>query len=290
MDSKKRNIIIVGGVIALLFLIPQLQSYFYMAQLAGIDDELRARSHSLASELPTNTPPSKQTAQPEPISQATPLEVYSKTKGYQPAGPSKLELANQELAKLGKELDQVKYNHQDLLARINACVKKSEMLYRLECYDRLVHNDTHFEDKHRAWTLDRSISPIDDSFNIHLTLSAQQTVRAHGNRHIRPTVTVTCGSNPPLVALNAGQTLAQGYQYIIHRVGEKKAMGSHWRVDDRGETAMLVQGKMDFIRELIKANRLAVEYAREYHPTVTLTFDTNELNQMSNDLLKACSA
>lgn len=286
MDKTKRNILIVGGLVGLLYVVPQMQSYYYMSQLAGFDDKIKTRSRTLTSELPQ---PAAEPAPPQPLLQAIPLESYSQSANRQPAGPSQLDQTTKALEEASTELAQLKIRHKDLTDLISTCYQKENMITRLACYDKLSHNDKHFGDENRDWSIERTISPIDDSFNIHLTLVAKETVSDYG-RPTRPTVTITCGSNPPLVALNTRSSLTHGYQYVIHRVGSHKAQGTHWRVDDRGQTAMLVQGKAEFIDTLMGVERLAIEYAREYQPTVTLTFDTHELNQVRDDVLKACSA
>lgn len=306
MNTNMKSFFFISGSVFFTVLIAsQFYNYYQMSKVTAqfsksMNEGLKQNAGSLASELSLPAPATAIIENQSSV-QPTQLSAFTKTSSLDtqgvdatkqaaatiPSAESKLQ-DKEEINRLTTELNQVNALYSNFKALLNHCTGVELSANRLDCFDRLTREKEHFGDTPKNWVIEKSISPLDDTTSISLTVNARETLQSYGNKKIRPIFFVSCDTVGSTVMFSTGQYFARGYKQFVTRIGKGKANSLNWRMNKEGESAYLEGPRQAFIQALIDSDRLAIQYGSRTEPDKVLTFDLTGLNHESSELKAAC--
>ena len=181
----------------------------------------------------------------------------------------------------------------DLKIDIAKCASTRPDAARLVCFDK-ISSDLKV-DAPRAeaisgngkWNGRLETSPIDDSKNAFLTLSAESPVRKRYET-TTPTLLIRCKEKRLEAYITFGFFLGSDSTRVLTRYDKRSAQTASWSIST-DHTAVFVNGSIvSFIKEMIKSESLLVELTPYSESPVMTTFDVRGLAEASKTLQQTC--
>ena len=134
------------------------------------------------------------------------------------------------------------------------------------------------------WEVQEDVSPLDDSRNVFMFLSAENKVGL-----TRPTLVVRCMEGETHVFINYDSVLGRpGYDVtVLTRFDQHPAEESRWIVSTDG-TAIFAYGGVGWAHEIASARKLFVRVIPESGRAVDATFQLKGAEEAMRPLRKAC--
>lgn len=173
------------------------------------------------------------------------------------------------------------------------CATETSDETRLICYDSLATKigikkpEAKVVSDPGKWNVHEEKSPIDDSFNVHLFVMSNKTVKS-GYNTVKPSLHIRCSENETNVFLNWGLYLGLEKTKMLTRFDKEKATMSSWSISTNNE-AVFVQGNdIEFAKKIMKHQKLLVKVTPFGGNSVMTTFDISGLSEAIKPLREAC--
>lgn len=164
-------------------------------------------------------------------------------------------------------------------------------LERLECFDQvsISHNlkgpeqvQTNIEG-HGKWAVTENVNPIDDSKTVILRLRADS-----GQSRFREPISLIarCQSNSTDLYIVWNDYLGSEAS-VLTRIGSKNAETSRWSLSTDSQ-ATFRRNPIDFLKDLLEADRLVAQVTPYNGSPVTAIFDTSGLQNAIVPLRQTC--
>lgn len=174
------------------------------------------------------------------------------------------------------------------------CAAISGGIDRLTCFDAItkaLNVDTpkvdSLENKGK-WLVNSEQSPIDDSKNVFLTLSANAPIPGRYGKNPTPTLVFRCMEKRTEGYINFGVYLGMGTTAVTLRLDKDKAQTNQWGISNDHEAAFIPQPIL-FLKALTKKETLLVQVTPYGGNPVMMTFDVEDLIQAVKPLSEACN-
>ncbi len=174
------------------------------------------------------------------------------------------------------------------------CSAISEGIQRLVCFDALAHslgvNAPTVENKpgKGKWQISVEQSPIDDSRNVYLSLSANEAITGKYGRNPTPTIHFRCKEKKTEGYINFDVYLGTESTRITTRVDKDKAQTNWWGISTDRQAAFVPQA-IPFLKTLMNKETLLVQVTPYGENTVITTFDIRGLAESATPLTEACN-
>ena len=171
------------------------------------------------------------------------------------------------------------------------CAAIDGELERLECFDQITirHNlkgpqqvQTNIEGRGK-WLVTEDVNPIDDSKTVILRLRADS-----GQSRFREPISliVRCQSNSTDLYIVWSDYLGSEAS-VLTRIGSKNAETSRWSLSTDSQ-ATFRRNPIDFLKDLLDADRLVAQVTPYNESPVTAIFDTSGLQNAIVPLRQTC--
>ena len=177
---------------------------------------------------------------------------------------------------------------------IAKCAAKSSDVERLSCFDTLAMNlgavsqVTRQEMKGNGkWRVGSETSPIDDSKNVYLNLTADKPVPGKYSRETYPTLVARCKENETNLFINFGFFLGSDSTSVTTRLDKEKAKKSTWLISTDHD-AIFARSSIAFLKKLLKHDRLLVQLTPYGESPRMTEFDVRGLSSAIKPLREAC--
>lgn len=302
MKAKNRSYFFIsGGVLFTLLIINQVYGYYQVHALtsqysATLTSNMQQQARELSSDAPKGATGVGATTSLAPDSKLSSFGKQAPPASPPAMTPSDTSLALQklkaDLASTTEQLMQAQSDRSRIVESLALCAGVEPMGDRLDCYDRIPRHDKRAdgrkEPQNRPWAIRKTISPLDDSTSISLTVSARETFKSYGEKAVQPFFSISCDMNNATAMFSTGQYFSQGTHFLETRIGKNKSSKRGWRMDKHGKSAYLEMHTRDFIGQLMATDRLAIQIGAPGEPNSVLTFDLSGLAEENGDLKKYC--
>ncbi len=175
---------------------------------------------------------------------------------------------------------------------LTTCQSETNSDRRLACYDKIMppaataHNKT--AEGAGKWQIDSELSPVDDSKNVTLSLSANQPIRSQFGETVTPGLYVICRENKTELFINWSVYLGMGDTEVLYRLDKAKAQTNSWGISADNKAAFYRGNTIELAKELATSTRLFLQVTPYGENTVSATFDLAGLPQAIKPLQEAC--
>jgi len=184
---------------------------------------------------------------------------------------------------------------QDMRKSLAACAAVKSPLDRLGCFDKLTSQLG--VDHPRAvpvvtaagkgkWSVSATLSPIDDSKNVTLSLEANESVGAR-YRRVTPTLILRCKERKTDAYISWDAYLGLEQTTVLTRLDDRPASKSEWSLSTDNKATFAPQAKT-FIKGLLGHSRLVSQVTPYSESPVLVTFDLAGLDAALKPLSDAC--
>ena len=176
---------------------------------------------------------------------------------------------------------------------IGKCAANNSDALRLICYDDLaillgvdkpITKVTTGEGK---WLVREIRSPIDDSVNVYVSITANETVKSGYNK-VSPELYMRCKENETNVYLTWNLYLGSEQIKMLTRFDKLKANKDGWAVSTDYKTVFLIGSNIEYIKKIMKHDKLLTQITPYGESPVMATFDVSGLSEAIKPLRKAC--
>ncbi len=181
----------------------------------------------------------------------------------------------------------------DTKIEIAKCATKDSDAARLVCYDSLAARLGVERPKSKIstgvgkWKVREDRSPIDDSVNVYLSITAAETVRS-GYNTVRPSLYIRCAENKTNVFLTWDLYLGLDSTTMLTRFDKQKATTSKWSISTDNKAVFVRGSDIDFARKLMNHNKLLTQITPYGESPVMATFEISGLQEAIKPLREAC--
>lgn len=164
---------------------------------------------------------------------------------------------------------------------------------RLTCYDSLATKTGIKKPEAKVvsalgkWNVREEKSPIDDSLNVHLFVTSNETVRS-GYSTVKPSLHIRCSENETNVFLNWGLYLGLEKTKMLTRFDKEKATMSSWSISTNNEAVFVRGNDIEFAKKVMKHQKLLVKVTPFGENPIVATFDISGLSEAIKPLREAC--
>jgi len=174
------------------------------------------------------------------------------------------------------------------------CQKVTDNTERLGCFDKL--GKLKVEDKIESsepqsagkWESRSEKSPIDDSSNEFVYLSAESQIRGQFSESITPSLYITCREKKTELYINWDTFLGIDSSRVLTRIDTQKAVNRTWQISTDNKATFYNGQTISFIKELMKSKKMFVQITPYGENPVQTTFDLSGLSAAIKPLRKAC--
>jgi type VI secretion system protein VasI len=173
------------------------------------------------------------------------------------------------------------------------CAANDSDAVRLICYDNLSKSlgvdkpKTKITKGKGKWRVREDKSAIDDSVNVYLSISANESIKS-GYNTARPSLYLRCAENKTNIFLTWDLYLGLDETRMLIRFDKQKAKTSTWSISTDNK-AVFVQGSdIKFAKEMMKHDKLLTQVTPYGESPVMATFDIRGLSEAIIPLRKTC--
>lgn len=181
----------------------------------------------------------------------------------------------------------------DVKQDIATCAAKSSDIERLSCYDELakslnVANPHVTTTKGNGnWSARIEKSPIDDSENVILSVSSDNTIKS-GYNIVNPTLIVRCSENVTNVYIAWDLYLGINSTDMTTRFDDEKATTRTWSISTDHKAVFVSTGDVAFAKKMMNHDKLLAQIIPYGESPVMATFSIHGLSEAIKPLRKAC--
>lgn len=180
----------------------------------------------------------------------------------------------------------------DLEGKLLDCMSVSEDSGRLECFESLTQNaystiSTVSSEGNSKWRVTKKSSPIDDSVNVFMHLSANEMIKGRYGDKIAPSIIIRCKENETEMYITWDMYLGIGDVEVIYRFDKETAQTADWSVSTTRE-ASFVNKPISFIKSMIDKDSLLLRVTPYGESPVTATFPISGLKEAIVPLQESC--
>ena len=182
----------------------------------------------------------------------------------------------------------------DLKTDIAKCAAAKPDSSRLACYDRIATELRVDGPKVEAitgagkWRVRVETSPIDDSKNAFASLDADNAVQRRYDS-VTPTLILRCKERKLEGYISYGKFfLGSESTKVLTRFDKRPAQNSFWGISTDHSAVFIGGSVVNFVKELLKSERLLVELTPYSESPVLATFDVRGIGEASNALQQVC--
>lgn len=178
------------------------------------------------------------------------------------------------------------------------CQSETNGTKRLACYDEIFPQEITkksdiTEDKPAEntgkWMSHITTSPVDDSKNVLLMLSSNNSVVTQFGERVTPEIFITCREKKTEVFINWDMYLGLDETSMLYRLDKQKAVERSWSISTDTKAVFYTGRNIDFIRTLMKADKMFVKITPYNANPESATFDLSGLDVAIKPLQQACS-
>lgn len=163
---------------------------------------------------------------------------------------------------------------------------------RLACYDKALPPTVAEESKSTVgvgkWQVSTKTSPVDDSENVYVSLSANDSFRSQFGESITPSLYVTCREKKTELFLNWDTYLGLNETQMLSRLDKQKAKTKTWDISSDTKSVFYRGNVIEFVKALSQANTMFTQITPYNESPVSVTFDVAGLSEALKPLQKAC--
>jgi len=177
---------------------------------------------------------------------------------------------------------------------IAKCAANKGSMERLSCFDTLARNLGLDAPKVEAfvgsgkWQVQTEQSPIDDSKNVYLVLTANNSIPGRYGKNPTPTLQFRCKEKKTEGYINFDTYLGTDSTDVTTRLDKDKAQTKSWGISTDHNAAFIPQA-VPFIKSLLKKETLLVQVTPYGENTAMTSFDIRGLAESVKPLSEACS-
>lgn len=199
------------------------------------------------------------------------------------------------LAILGLALTSSTLYSQDTRKSLAICAAVKSPLDRLGCFDKLANQLGIAQPQivpvataagKGKWSVSATVSPIDDSKNVTLSLEANESVGAR-YRRVTPTLILRCKEKKTDAYITWDAYLGLEETSVLTRLDDRPASRSEWSLSTDNKATFAPQPKT-FIKTLLGHSRLVSQVTPYSESPVLVTFDLAGLDVALKPLSDAC--
>ena len=173
------------------------------------------------------------------------------------------------------------------------CAAKDGDASRLICYDNLASSlgvdkpKTKITKGKGKWSVREDKSAIDDSVNVYLSVTANESVRS-GYNTVSPSLHIRCAENKTNIFLNWGLYLGLDETRMLTRLDKQKSKTKLWSISTDNKAVFVRGSDIGFTKELMKHDKLLTQITPYGESPVMATFDIRGLTEAIKPLRKIC--
>lgn len=179
-------------------------------------------------------------------------------------------------------------NHDALMK----CQSEANTDARLACYDKILPPKAAEEAKPVVgigkWQVSTKTSPVDDSENVFVSLSANDSFRSNFGESITPDLYITCREKKTELFINWDTYLGLNETQMLSRLDKQKAKTKTWDISSDTKAVFYRGNVIEFIKSLSQANVMFTQITPYNESPVSATFDLAGLSEALKPLQKAC--
>ncbi|EAN0852604.1 type VI secretion protein [Salmonella enterica] len=164
---------------------------------------------------------------------------------------------------------------------------------RLACYDKMLPP---IKDEAKAetlpdvgkWQTSTETSPVDDSKNIYLSLSAEQTISTGLDHGVTPQIWITCREKKTNLYIDWSTFLGTEETEVLYRLGKNKAKVANWDMSTDNKAVFYRGNVVSFIKTLMQTNTMFVRVVPYGESPVSTSFTITGLKDAIKPLQQAC--
>jgi len=164
---------------------------------------------------------------------------------------------------------------------------------RLSCFDDLSKKlgldkpKTRTTARKGKWRVTESVSKIDDSTTVYVTVNSNGTVRGKfGSK--QPSLWLRCAENKTEVFIDVGLYLGLNETSVLTRMDKDKAVTKTWSISTDTKAIFVRGSDIRFAKELMQHEKLLVQLTPYNDNPVTFEFGIGGLSEAIKPLRKAC--
>jgi len=193
------------------------------------------------------------------------------------------------------------YAYGNMSTDLSVCATEENNNTRLICYDKIAKN-TYQSDRNNSnvisesslsnslgkWTKNESISEIDDTKTVFLSLSAEKNVYGSYGTSATPSLILRCSENKTEAFIAWGIFINLQDTKVSVRLDKEPAKKSFWSLSTDGK-ATFVNNSINFIKELAKHKKLTVQVTPYSSGSVVTTFALDGIENAIKPIRETCS-
>lgn len=176
---------------------------------------------------------------------------------------------------------------------IGKCAAKKAGAERLICYDNIAK--TLGVDKPQTvvtagkgkWIVRTDKSPINDTTNVYLSLSSEQSVRS-GYNTVTPTLLIRCAEGKTNAYITWDLYLGLGSTSMLTRLDKATAVTKTWSISTDNKAVFVSGSDIIFAKQLMSHQTLLAQITPYSQSPVMATFDIGGLSEAIKPLREAC--
>ncbi len=174
------------------------------------------------------------------------------------------------------------------------CQKVAGDTERLGCFDQVgkpkVVDKVESSEPQSAgkWGTRSEKSPIDDSSNEFVYLSAESQIRGQFRESITPSLYITCREKKTELFIDWETFLGIDSTRVLTRIDAQKAVNRSWQISTDNKATFYSGQSISFIKELMKSKKMFVQITPYGESPVQTTFDLSGLSTAIKPLREAC--
>lgn len=163
---------------------------------------------------------------------------------------------------------------------------------RLACYDKVLPPNVADDVKAGVgvgkWQVSTKVSPVDDSENVFVGLSANESFRSQFGESVTPDLYITCREKKTELYINWDTYLGLNETQMLYRLDKQKAKTKTWDISSDTKAVFYRGNVIEFVKALTQANGMYVQITPYNDSPVNVTFDLTGLSEALKPLQKAC--
>ncbi|WP_233597644.1 type VI secretion system-associated protein TagO [Citrobacter cronae] len=172
------------------------------------------------------------------------------------------------------------------------CQSEAKSDVRLACYDKILPPKAAEEAKPVVgvgkWQVSTKTSPVDDSENVYVSLSANDSFRSNFGGSITPDLYITCREKKTELFINWDTYLGLNETQMLSRLDKQKAKTKTWDISSDTKAVFYRGNVIEFVKSLSQANVMFTQITPYNESPVSATFDLAGLSEALKPLQKAC--
>lgn len=163
------------------------------------------------------------------------------------------------------------------------CQSEAKNDARLACYDNVLPPKGIEGIKPAAsvgkWQVSTRTSPVDDSENVFVSLSANESFGSRFGESVTPGLYITCREKKTELYINWDTYLGLNETQMLYRLDKQKAKSKTWDISSDTKAVFYRGNVIEFINALAKANGMYAQITPYNESPVNVTFDLTGLSE-----------